>query len=199
MFGPSHRARGLLAAAAGAVIMTGCTSSVPHPHGSMTTQPASPATPRSRTPAASPTSTAATPAILAKPDFITKADALCNDTYAKVQTLPTPSSPTDYPALIAYTKTVLKLYPPFSSTIKALIAQAADKDELTAKWIALDDANYNAQKPLLEQLLTAATAKQADRVRQLEDQLDSAPDDSDTVAAFLDGYGLTDCAKLESS
>ncbi|HZE50942.1 MAG TPA: hypothetical protein VE074_15330 [Jatrophihabitantaceae bacterium] len=161
------------------------------------------------TPATTPASTSAAPSTtqqattsaasgqLSKAEFVAQANAVCGSVNAKVQKLPAPSGPTDYPATIAYTRTVLDLFPPFSKQTKALVARSADKDELTAKWISLDQSDFAAQKPLLTQLLAAAQAKQSAKVEQLYSALDKTPDHSQAEATYLNSYGLTECAKLQ--
>jgi hypothetical protein len=135
---------------------------------------------------------------LSKAAFLSQTNTLCSSVYAKVSKLVTPSDPTDYPALIAYTKSALDLFPPFSRQTKALVARSPDKEELTAKWVALDESDYAAQKPLLNQLLAAAEAKKAADVQRLESALQNTPDHSDAEAKYLTSYGLTECAKLQS-
>ncbi|HEY3715541.1 MAG TPA: hypothetical protein VGL39_13530 [Jatrophihabitantaceae bacterium] len=163
------------------------------------------------TPAATPAATSAAPSTtqhattseasgqLSKTEFIAQANTLCTSLDAKVKMLPTPSSLTDYPAIVTYTRAALDWFPPFSGRAKALVARSADTDELTAEWITLDESDYAAQKPLLAQLLAAAQAKQSAKVEQLYSALDNTPDHSDAEAAYLNSYGLTECAKLDQA
>jgi hypothetical protein len=103
-----------------------------------------------------------------------------------------------YSAIIAAAEAGLALFPPWLAKEQALVAQPPDKDELTAKWLALEESDFTAQQPLVAQLVAAAKAKQADKLASIADQLDKAATHSDSIAAHLTNYGLTECAKLES-
>jgi hypothetical protein len=203
------RATAYVAVVAAAGIVAACSSSgsaksdntgATPPAGTSPTSPAPSI--QSTTNAATTSATSATSATgstLSKAAFLAQTNALCASLDTKVKKLPTPSSLTDYPAIIAYTRAALDLFPPFSGQTKALVARSADKDELTAKWITLDESDYAAQKPLLTQLLAAAQAKQSAKVEQIYGALDRTPDHSDAEAAYLNSYGLTECAKLQQA
>jgi hypothetical protein len=144
------------------------------------------------------TSTTQATSGLTKTEFVAQADALCHAIVAKTDALPQPSGATDYAAIIATGQEALALFPSWLAKEQALVAQSSDKDELTAKWLAVEESDFNAQQPLLAQLVAAAKAKQTDKVGSIADQLNKAPTHSDSIAAYLTGYGLTECAKLES-
>jgi hypothetical protein len=102
-----------------------------------------------------------------------------------------------YSAIIAAAEAGLALFPPWLAKEQALVAQPPDEEELTAKWLALEESDFTAQQPLVTQL-AAAKAKQANMLASIADQLDKAATHSDSIAAHLTSYGLTECAKLES-
>jgi hypothetical protein len=145
------------------------------------------------------TSTTNTSGTLSKADFIAQADALCKAVYPKVHPGPEPTSATDYPALAAYAKATLTEFGPFRAKIVALIAQTSDKDQLTANWVALDEADVKAGTPLLQQLVTAIATQNNTKADEVIKQLGAQPDHSETISKYLEGYGLTECAKLEAA
>jgi hypothetical protein len=177
-----------VAMALGACVLAACSSS-----GSKS--PAGDTTSQATTQSAGTTPTTSG---LTKSEFVSKADALCHTIVVKTDALPQPSGATDYAAIIATGEEALALFPPWLAKEQALVAQSSDKDELTAKWLAVEESDFNAQQPLLAQLVAAAKAKQTDKVGSIADQLNKAPTHSDSIAAYLTGYGLTECAKLES-
>ena len=190
-----------------AAALAGCSSSKPKTDGATAPTPAGTSTAASTSRSSTPLATTTPPPVgrtspvgapLPKAAFVSQTNALCSSVYDKVSKLATPSGPTDYPAVIAYAKATLDQFPPFSRQAKALVARSPDKDELTAKWVTLDESDYAAQKPLLGQLLAAAQAKQAANVERLEGALQQTPNHSDAEAKYLTSYGLTECAKLQS-
>lgn len=180
-----------VATALGAAVLAACSSSV-------SGQPDKSTASDSTTPATQQASSSSANA-MSKTEFVSAANALCHTVAGQIAALPTPSGAGDYAALITYVQAAKALFPPWLAHEKALVAQSADKDELTAKWISLEEADYNAQKPLLDQLLTAAQAKQSAEVGRLGGELDKAASHTDEISAYLTTYGLADCAKLESS
>ncbi len=180
-----------VAIALGACVLAACSSS-----GSKS--PAGDTTSQATTQASQSASTTPATSGLTKSEFVSKADALCHTIVVKTDALPQPSGATDYAAIIATGEEALALFPPWLAKEQALVAQSSDKDELTAKWLAVEESDFNAQQPLLAQLVAAAKAKQTDKVGSIADQLNKAPTHSDSIAAYLTGYGLTECAKLES-
>jgi len=188
------RATACVAVIAAAGIVAACSSS-----GSAKSDNTGATPPATTTVAPSSTVSTTAAGTLAKADFVSKANALCASTYPKVHPGPAPTSATDYVATAKYAQVTLDEFPPFSQKAKALVARSADKDELTAKWIAVDEADVAAEKPLLQQLIAAANAHEEAKVQQIEDQLGSAPDHSEQTGTYLTSYGLTECAKLETS
>jgi hypothetical protein len=136
-------------------------------------------------------------ASLTKPQFISQTNAMCRSFDAQRKALPTPSSASDYAALVTSVDGNLKLVPAFLSQAKALVAQSADKDELTTKWVSIEESDFVASKPLLQKMLAAGQAKDAGAVQSAAQEIDAAPDHSADFATFMTSYGLTDCATLE--
>jgi len=136
---------------------------------------------------------------LSKAEVITQADAVCKQVDTARAALPTPSSLTDYDAIVKNLQGTLVLFPQYFSQVSAVVARSADVAELTAKWTALEASDFAASKPFLDELLAAAQARDSTAVDAASNKLDSATDHSDEIAAFLRSYGLTDCATLVSS
>jgi hypothetical protein len=193
---PTHRARRRIAGAllaAAAIAITGCSSST-------TGSGKSPTPTASGTSLSSPsTATSDSAGALAKAQFVAQANAVCASTLTKVKGVSTPTSETDYAAIAEYTQQLIVLFPPYLQQVKALVAQSADKDELTTKWITPEEGDFTAEQPLLTELIAAADAKDAAKVKSIEQSLSDGPDHSDAIASFMTGYGLTDCASLETA
>jgi hypothetical protein len=141
----------------------------------------------------------APPATGAKAVFITKADAVCTATIAKVAALPVPTGEADYTNLLANLVGTESLFQTYIAQIKVLVAQSPDKAELTSKWVSLEDADYDSAQPVLAELITALKAKDQAAVQTAGNKLDGGADHTAEMATFLKSYGLTECAKLESS
>jgi hypothetical protein len=182
---------GCVAVSLAAFVLAACGSSGP-------AKPADTTTGSETSQASAQTSTPPAPSGLSKADFVSKANALCRKTVGKIDALPTPSGPTDYAAIVTSLEATLALFPQWLGEAKALVAQSSDEDELTSKWLALDESDFNAQKALFTRVLAAAKAKNATETAKLAGQLGQAPSHSDGIAKYLTSYGLTDCAKLES-
>jgi hypothetical protein len=135
----------------------------------------------------------------AKAVFITKADAVCTTTIAKVKALPVPSGEADYTNLLANLVGTESLFQSYIDQIKVLVAQSPDKAELTSKWVSLEESDYVAAQPVLGELISALKAKDQVAVQTAGNKLDGVPDHTTEMASFLKTYGLASCAKLESS
>lgn len=196
----SSRATALSVAAVAGSLLVACSSSGSATNSGVSGTPTASATTAASSPAPDGSSASAPgDSALSKEQFVAQTNAVCASVYEAVKKLPTPSGPTDYSAIIAYGQGSLNLYPTFQQQVKALVARSADKGELTAKWVALDDADFAAQVPLVRQMVEAAKAKDDAKAQQLAQSLSEAPDHSSAEASFLNGYGLTDCARLESA
>jgi hypothetical protein len=168
-----------------ASVLAACSSSGPaKPHGT----PTAPATPRTST----------TPSGLPKTEFVSKANALCQVEVAKNDAVHGPRSLRDYRRIVAVVRSYETRFPRWLAKEKALAAQTSDKDELTAKWLALVASDYSRQKPFLDQMIAAAKARRADKTPKIARKISSSPNHTDMVVPFLKRYGLSDCAKLES-
>jgi hypothetical protein len=169
-----------LVAVAGALAIAGCSSS-----GSSGSNPSA--------------SSSKSAAGLSKAQFVAQADAVCKSFDTKRKALPTPAAATDFAAVTANIQGTLDLVPVFLTQSKALVARSADKDELTSKWISVEQSDFTATAPLARAVLAASKAKNAAAVQQAVTKLSAAPDHSPQIATFMTGYGLTDCATLEST
>lgn len=176
-----------------ALLATGCSSSSKSGH-----TPSNPPATSTDSATGQPPTSATTGRGSAKAAFVAKANAVCKETDAKIKALPEPSGPTDYAAIIADGEASLSEFPGFITKIKAAVAESPDKDELTTKWVAADEADFAGQKPLLDKVLAAAKAHDAAQTSQYLDQLSNYKDHSAGIASYLNSYGLTDCATLEN-
>ncbi len=144
------------------------------------------------------TAPAGKPGTLPKAAFIQQADRVCAGSLAAIDKLPAPTSDTDYAGLAAYAQGVITLYEQFTTQIDPLIARSADKAELIAKWRAPEDAVFKKVKPQYDALAAAAKAGDGTRAQQILTEISSSSDDGVDYSTFLQSYGLTDCANLES-
>lgn len=134
---------------------------------------------------------------LSKAAFVTEMNAVCSS-ISKTLERSLPSSDTDYPALRAFFTETLALYQTYITQAKRLAAETADAELLNQKWISIEEADFDRAKPVLLQLIVAASNEDKAKIDQLEAQLNKLPDHSGAIAQFMTGYGLTDCATLES-
>lgn len=138
-------------------------------------------------------------AALSKSEFITKMDKVCSDVKRQLDALPKPSSTDDFTNLNAFAKATLTLFPPYIAAAGSLVTKTADAEELTDKWLAVEESDFEKTQPLLAQMVDATQAQDGTKVQALVSQLQAAPDHSTEIAGFMTSYGLTDCAALESS
>jgi hypothetical protein len=136
---------------------------------------------------------------LSKPAFLSQMNGECNEVIAKLAAVPLPSSLDDFAGIERYGALSLQLFPPYLARAKSLVARSADRAELTTKWVAVEESDYQTSAPLLTKLVAAAHAKDSAKVTSIETQLNATPDHSADIAAFMTSYGLTDCASLESN
>src|SRR5689334_10175852 len=94
----------IAAAAIAAIALTGCSSDKKNDAANTTS------------PAPSPT-----PSLLAKADFVTQANALCDKYLTQVKALPQPTGPADYANIATALKTTLELAPQYNAEIAALV------------------------------------------------------------------------------
>jgi hypothetical protein len=175
-------------------------SSVSSSTGSSTGSSSPAPTPGSSTPAPGFASTSAgTPkGVLSKPDFLIEMNRLCSTYHAKVKALPTPTAATDFAAISANLSGTLQLGPSFISRAEALIARAAERAALEKNWLAVEKADFAASKPLLERMLADSKAHDAAKVQADANALSALPDHSSRLVTYLNGFGLSSCAQLES-
>ena len=194
-----------------ALILTGCGGS-----SSKSASPAtSPATPViSSTPgssASSATASSSSPApgfastsagtpkdVLSKPDFLIDMNNICKTFTARVKALPTPTAATDFDAVTTNLTGTLRLRPAFLSQAEALVDRSAERAVLRKNWLAVDTADFAAFKPVAQRMIIHSKARDAAKVQADANALSALPDHSDTVAAYLRGFGLSSCADLEA-
>lgn len=191
----------LAAAAAMAVSLTACSDSKTGSGSGGSGGSTGPASPTGATSAPAPASSAEThgSASLSKSAFIAQMDRVCSDVKHQLDALPKPSSADDYTNLNALAKGTLTLFPPYIAAAGSLAAKTADSQELTDKWLAVEESDFEKSQPLLSQMVDATQAQDGTKVQALVRQLQAVPDHSTEIAGFMTSYGLTDCAALESS
>ena len=179
----------LAVAAMVAVALAGCTATV-----KTSTRPGNTAAPESAGASASPSSS-----ILAKPDFLAKMNAVCVEFTTQIQRLPVPAGLDDYANVAANLSGSLKLFPPFYQQATALVGRSEDKASLTSNWLAVEKSDFDSFAPVAEKLAADAAAKDKAKVTADGKALDNVADHSESIAAFMSGYGLSSCAILERS
>jgi pimeloyl-ACP methyl ester carboxylesterase len=136
---------------------------------------------------------------LSKPDFLIEMNTLCAAYDARLEALPTPTAATDFAAISVSVAATLRLEPEFLARAEALTARTAERAVLEKNWLAVDKADLAAAKPLAQQLVAHSEAHDAAKVRADSGALDALPDHSARLVSFLNGYGLSKCARLESN
>jgi hypothetical protein len=150
--------------------------------------------------ATAPKTSASAPSVSSsKADFLTKMNAVCAADSAKLAALKQPTGPTDYAGISTALAGSLAVFGGFIAESKVLVEQSPDAAELKAKWLSLDESDFNVTGPLVTRLITASKAKQGALVTQLLQKLNAAPDHTTAVSAFMKTYGLTRCATLETA
>ncbi|MDQ1721525.1 MAG: hypothetical protein QOI26_1259 [Pseudonocardiales bacterium] len=136
--------------------------------------------------------------VLSKPDFLIKMNALCSAVDAQRQALPTPTGATDFAAISVNITGTMRLLPSLISHAEALIAQTAQRAELEKNWLAVERADYAATKPIAERMVADSNARDAAKVQADADAMSAAPNHSSSLMAYLNDFGLSSCAHLES-
>jgi hypothetical protein len=135
---------------------------------------------------------------LSKPDFLIEMNALCSSVDAQVKALPTPTAATDFAAVSANITGTLKLASYFLSRAEGLVAQTAERAALERNWLAIEKADLAAFTPAARRMVADSKAQNAAKVQADANVLSALPDHSSRLAAYLNGYGLSSCAQLES-
>ena len=152
----------------------------------------------SSTPPAFASTSAGTPAgPMSKPNFLIAMNALCSAVDAQRQALPNPASTTDYPTISVHLSGTLRLLPVFFAHAETLTAKSVDRAALERNWLAIKKADFAATKPIAERTLADSNARNAAKVQADLQALDAAPNHRNTLATYLQNYGLTSCANLE--
>lgn len=133
---------------------------------------------------------------LTKAEFITKMDARCAQTLARIKTIAQPTGLTDYAAILNFDAVAETEQPAFQADATVLVDESPDKVALHKNWIDLDKADFAALKPILVRLDAAARAENQSALAAAAQAASSAPDHSTAETAYLKSYGLTDCATL---
>ena len=136
--------------------------------------------------------------MLSKPDFLISMNALCSAVDAQLQALPTPTSATDFEAIRTNLTGTLRVVPVLISQAQRLVARSAERAELEKNWLALKRADFAEYKPIAEQMVKDAIARDAVKVQADADELASTPNHKDVLTVYLEDFGLASCAHLET-
>lgn len=188
-----------LAVAASLMIGVGvsaCSSPGQH-HSSSAAAPSSSAsaTPDSATASAP---RAAGSSTLSKAEFTTKVDAVCTSVDAQLNALPSPSGLSDYATLLTDLTKTDQLFDSYIAAVTPLVDQSPDSVALQTGWLAVEEHDFAAGRPLFTQLTAALKAKDDAQIEAISKQLNAVPDHTDQIITVLNAHGLTGCAQLES-
>jgi hypothetical protein len=155
------------------------------------------ASPSSPAPGFASTSAGTPSGVLSKPDFLISMNAKCKAFTAQVKALPIPTSATDFDAVTTNLTATLRLVPSYISQAEALVKQSAERAVLEKNWLAVEKADFAGFKPVAQRMIADSKAHNAAKVQADANALSAVPDHSDTLAAYLSGFGLYSCAELE--
>ncbi len=144
-------------------------------------------------------SSAAGSGSLPKAEFVSKMNAVCVDFNTRMQALPLPSGIDDYDHVADNLTGNLTLFPQYYQQASALVDRSEDKATLTSNWLTVEKSDFDAFEPLARKLVTDANARDRAKVDADGKALDKVPDHTDSIAAFMSGYGLGSCAVMERS
>ena len=136
---------------------------------------------------------------LSKADFLTQANKVCAGVNTKLATLPKPTSPKDFTNIIGSLNGTTSLFGPYLTQVGKLASQTADADELQSKWIGPETKELTAFKAAAEKVVADARAKDAAKVQTDSQAISQTQTGAASIASYLNGYGLSECAQLETS
>lgn len=128
-------------------------------------------------------------------DFVKQANAACTQVDARVKTIPPPDQ-NDLKSIASYASSTEQAYQSYLSQVTALTTKAKDKKQIEAGWITPATEDFNAEKPLLDELVTAATTGDATKIAAAVTSLQGVTDHTSSIQAFQNKYGATQCSKL---
>lgn len=184
-----------------AALSAGCTSTTTgagSKNTSLSTTTTSIKTTFSPQPTTAPTPTPI-PAPLSKADFVVQANALCNRIEQAGDAVPTPADGAGYAAVAEFLQVELNNDNDYITSLASLINSAADKDELTAKWLTPDQEDFTPQRAIIEKAIAAANAGDGTTLNNEVNRISDTPPHENTIVAFLKSYGVPACVKLEDS
>jgi hypothetical protein len=136
--------------------------------------------------------------VLSKPDFLIEMNKKCKMFSDQVKALPTPTAATDFDAITTNLTATLRLWPSFIAQAEVLVNKSAERAILQKNWLAVEKADLAAFTPLAQRMVADSKAHNAAKVQADANALSAVPDHSSTLEAYLSGYGLTNCAELQS-
>jgi hypothetical protein len=135
---------------------------------------------------------------LTKSETIKRIDAVCSATDKQLRALPAAKSRQDYQSLLTDFDSTTSLYTSYFAQVEPIVAQSADRDQLTQKWLSVEKADFARQQPLVDQMVQALQAKDDTAVNAAEKKLQTVSVHTEQIVVYLRTYGLTACGTMES-
>lgn len=128
---------------------------------------------------------------LPKDEFVRQANAICKETNDKLEALPEPKTGAAYPPAI---RQIIALAKEGQAKLRALRAPAADRANIEAQFLALNDQQVQLLEGALPALDEAAKTSKAKAEAVLEPVFAKFGEIGTTQGTFTKPYGLTECA-----
>lgn len=114
---------------------------------------------------------------------------------AQVKAIPPPTQ-NDLKSIAAYASSTEKAYQSYLTQVTALTNKAKDKTEIEKAWITPATQDFATEKPLLDELVTAANTGDATKIAAAVKSLQGVTDHTSAIQAFQKKYGATQCSNL---
>lgn len=128
-------------------------------------------------------------------EFVKQANAVCTKVDAQVKAIAQPTQ-SDLKSIAAYASSTEKAYQSYLDQVTALTNKAKDKTEIDKGWITPATADFAAEKPLLDELVTAAQTGDATKIAAVVKSLQNVTDHTAAIQSFQKKYGATQCSSL---
>jgi hypothetical protein len=129
--------------------------------------------------------------------FVARANAICTSVDATLKQVPAAKAG-DLSSLAPFAQGIEDAYQSYLEQITALAKQAKAHRTIDAKWITPATSDFTAEKPLLDQLVTAASEKNAAATKAVAAKLQAVTDHTAAIQSFQKSYGATACSTLLS-
>lgn len=135
------------------------------------------------------------PSGLSRTAFDKQANAICTTVDAQVKQIAPPNKD-DLASIGTYASATERAYQSYLTQITALAKKAKDHKEIEQSWVTPANQDFAAEKPLLDALVTAAEAGNADQIATAIKNLQKVTDHTASIQAFQKKYGATECSTL---